>query len=158
MVWKDAAGNVVPFFLQFGFGGSAWTDEAGGMFLDSSGVLWSFGPFACGGPFAICAPYAQYNNVPYTEYWSDPGCTGTAYVGYVHASIAFRLTEASGVTVRAAKNTANAAMQFLRSSGTPASCSNTIVHILAIPLSDAPIVAPPASLPFTLPLHPEMLP
>ena len=40
----------------------------------------------------------------------------------------------------------------------PTCASGTIVHVLVAPLTDAPVVTPPASLPFTLPLHAEMIP
>lgn len=161
-MWKDATGAVVPFFLQFGFGGGAWTDEAGGMFLDSNGVTWSFGPVFCGGPTNICPPDAAYNNYPYATYFDGPNCTGTPYVPYVHAGMAFTLQGPSGNTIRALDSNANVAMQFLQSwyggNGSTSCNSGTIVHILAAPLTDAPVVTPPAALPFTLPLHPEMLP
>jgi hypothetical protein len=153
---------VVPFFLQFGFGGSAWTDEAGGMFLDASGVMWSFGLVTCGGPLTICPPYAQYNNVAYPTYWDGTNCTGTAYVPYVHGRMAFTLQGPSGNTIRALNSNAAVAMQFLQSSyggaGSTGCSSGTIVHILAAPLTDAPVVTAPAQLPFTLPVHPEILP
>jgi hypothetical protein len=162
IVWQDATGAVVPFFLQFGFGGGGWTDEAGGMFLDSNGIMWSFGPITCGGPLNICPPFAQYNNVAYGTYWDGTNCSGTAYVPYVHAGMAFTLQGPGGNTVRALKPNAAVAMQFLQSSygvaGNPSGCSSsTIVHILAAPLSDAPIVTPPAALPFTPPVRPVML-
>jgi hypothetical protein len=133
------------------------------MFLDPNGILWSFGTYACGGPLTICPPYAQYNNVAYPTYWDGTNCTGTPYVPYVHAGVAFTLQGPGGSTVRALNSNAAVAMQFLQSSygaaGNPSSCSSgTIVHILAAPLSDAPLVTSPAALPFTLPVHPEMLP
>jgi hypothetical protein len=163
MVWKDATGAVVPFFLQFGFGGSSWTDEAGGMFQDSNGIVWSFGSIVCGGPENICPPYAQYNNAPYPMYFDGTNCTGNAYVPYVHANMAFTLQSPNnGNTVRAVTSMAAVSMQFMQSSyggtGGPSCNSSTIVHVLVAPLADAPVVTPPPTLPFTLPLHPEMLP
>lgn len=164
MAWKDATGAVVPFFLQFGYGGSSWTDEAGGMFLDSSGIMWSFGSTVCGSPEGICPAYAAYNNATYPTYWDGTNCTGNAYVPYVHANMAFALTGAGGTSatsVRALTPTATVSMQFMQSyfNGTagPAACTNNIVHVLVAPLSDAPVVTPPAALPFTPPLTPVML-
>jgi hypothetical protein len=162
VVWRDATGATVPFLLQFGFGGSGWTDEAGGMFLDSNGIMWAFGTAACGGinttQLSICPPYAQYNNGTYGTYWDGTNCMGTPYVPYVHAGMAFTLSGPSGTTVRALNKNASVSMQFLQSyypgtQGGPQTCTNNIVHILAAPLSDAPVVAPPTALPFTLPLQ-----
>ena len=164
LVWVDATGTVVPFLLQFGFGGSAWTDEAGGLFVDTNGIMWAFGPVSCGGPTNICPAFSQDdNNYPYGTYWDGLNCTGTAYVPYVHAGMAFTLAGPSGNTVRALNANAAVAMQFLQSSyGVPGSASGcqsgTTVQILAAPLSDAPIVTLPTALPFMLPIHPEMLP
>ena len=127
--------------------------------MDSNGIVWSFGSVVCGGPTNICPAYASYNNYVYPTYWDGLNCTGTAYVPYVHAGMAFTLGGPSGNTIRALKNNANVAMQFLQSMSTaPGNCtSGTIVHVLAALLSDAPVVAPPASLPFTLPLRAVML-
>ena len=52
-------------------------------------------------------------------------------------------------------------MQFMQSSygvaGVTSCSSSTIVHVLVAPLTDAPVVTAPGGLPFTLPLHPEMV-
>lgn len=161
MVWVDATGATVPYLLQFGFGGSAFTDEEGGMFLDANGIMWSFGLYTCGAAEAICPPYAAYNNYPYPTYFDGTNCMGNAYVPYVHANMAFTLQGQSGNTIRALTPSANVAMQFLQSwyggNGTTTCNTGTIVHILAAPLTDAPVVTPPATLPFTLPVHPVML-
>jgi hypothetical protein len=157
IVWQDATGAVVPFFLEFGFGGSAYTDESGGMFLDSNGIMWAFGPYACGGPLTICPPYASYNNTPNATFWDGTNCTGTAYVPYVHGHVAFTLQGPTGTTVRALNSNANVALQFLQSSYSTSCTNGAIVHILAAPLTDAPVVTPPAALPFTPPLQPVML-
>ena len=115
MVWKDATGAVVPFFFQFGFGGSAWTDEMGGMFLDSNGIMWSFGSIVCGGPQNICPPYAQYNGYAYPMYFDGTNCTGNAYVPYVHAGMAFTIqSPTSSNTIRALNANASVSMQFMQ--------------------------------------------
>ena len=67
--------------------------------------------------------------------------------------------QASGTTVHALNRNASFAMQFVQSHTiTTGACENATEHILVASLSDAPTVTPPATLPFTLPIHPEILP
>jgi hypothetical protein len=152
IIWKDATGAVVPFFLQFGFGGSAYTDLQGGMFADANGIVWAI----LGN--VIQPAYAAYNDIAMTQYWDGTGCTGTPYVPYAHARFAFTLLEQqNGKSIRAVQDNAPATMQFMQSYWA-GSCTNQIVHVLVTPMSNAPVVTPPAQLPFTLPVHPEMSP
>ena len=156
IVWKDATGAVVPFFLEFGFGGSAWTDLQGGMFADGNGIIWGFNIPAT--PGGIEPVYSGYNYASMPQYWDNTNCSGTPYVPYAHARFTFTLLDKqNGTSIRAVTDNASASMQFMQSSW-DGSCHNTIVHVLVTPMSDAPIVTPPAQLPFTLPVHAEMLP
>jgi hypothetical protein len=150
IIWKDATGALVPFLL----GMSTQIDEQGGLFADATGVVWYL---SYNNGTNIIPPSGQYNDAPYAEYWDGTNCMGTPYVQYVHARFAFTLFGQNGNTIHALKDNASVSMQFLQSyyDGT---CHNNTVHILAAPLSDAPVVTPPATLPFTLPVHPEMIP
>jgi hypothetical protein len=78
-------------------------------------------------------------------------------VPYAHARFAFTLNGPTGTTIHALNDNASVSMQFLQSNYDTL-CHNTIVHILAAPLSEAPVVTPPTQLPFTLPIHPELVP
>jgi hypothetical protein len=95
-------------------------------------------------------------------YFDGTNCTGNAYVPYVHAGMAFTIqSPTSSNTIRALNANASVSMQFMQSTyggGGQTTCSGTIVHVLVAPLADAPVVTPPAALPFQLPLHAEMLP
>ena len=157
MVWKDATGAVVPFLLETTGGGGPIIDEQGGLFFDSAGTVWAFGEFSCGVTNPICPPYGNGGSSVYTQYtiyWENPDCAGTEYVPYVHANFAFNLLDG---TTRAIMPTAKVSSKFAQSSGTPSSCTNAITKQLVVNVKDAPVVTPPTSLPFTLPLHPEML-
>lgn len=157
VIWKDATGAVVPVIMNFAIYGTAWTDEVGGLFADSAGILWSFNLNGV----TVAVPVSSYNNYPAPQYWDGTGCTGTPYVGYAHARLPFNMSSASGITIRALKDNATVSMQFMQSTyganGSPG-CVSTIVHVLVAPMTDAPIVTPPATLPFTLPVHPEFIP
>jgi hypothetical protein len=106
----------------------------------------------------IQPPYAAYNYTPMNQYWDNTNCTGTPYVPYAHARFSFTMYDKqNGQTVHALNDNATVSMQFMQSTWN-GSCQNTIVHVLVAPMTDAPIVTSPAQLPFTLPVHPEMIP
>jgi hypothetical protein len=155
IVWKDATGTVIPFFQEFGFGGSAFTDLQGGMFADGNGTVWSFN--LPGNIGTIQPAYSAYNYAAMVQYWDGTNCTGTPYVPYAHARFAFNFLEQSkGTTMRAVQDGATASMQFMQSYWN-GSCTNQVVHVLVTPQSQAPIVTPPGQLPFTLPVHAELM-
>lgn len=139
LVWVDAAGAVAGYGAELAY-------------VDPDGLVWSVDP-ETGQPST-----SRHAEVAAVRYWSEPGCAGAVLISVAEPPlprVPFRLPWSPSLWVR--DDAARAERLTARSTVSYGGCVDAVVTGPFIPGAAFAEVAGPPHLPFTGPLHIELV-